>query len=62
MRHPLRSAIDLFRSKWRSIGWGVAAVALALHLAALTLRSPGAPPQVPPERNLRNAHQLIAGL
>jgi drug/metabolite transporter (DMT)-like permease len=37
MRHPLRSAIDLFRSKWWSIGWGVAAVAFALHAAALTL-------------------------
>jgi hypothetical protein len=37
MRHPLRSAIGLFRSKWWSIGWGVAAGAFALHLAALTL-------------------------
>ena len=37
MRHPLRSAIDLFRSKWWSVGWGVAAVAFALHVAALTL-------------------------
>ena len=37
MRDPLRSAIDLFRSKWWSIGWGVAAVAFALHVAALTL-------------------------
>jgi len=37
MRHPLRSAIDLFRSKWWSIGWGVAGVAFALHVAALTL-------------------------
>ena len=37
MRHPLRSAIDLFRSKWWSIGWAVAAVAFALHVAALTL-------------------------
>ena len=37
MRHPLRSAIDLFRSKWWSIGWGVATVAFALHVAALTL-------------------------
>jgi drug/metabolite transporter (DMT)-like permease len=37
MRHPLRSAIDLFRSKWWSIGWGVAAVAFALHAAALAL-------------------------
>ena len=37
MRHPLRSAINLFRSKWWSIGWGVAAGAFALHVAALTL-------------------------
>jgi multidrug transporter EmrE-like cation transporter len=37
MRHPLRSAADLFRSKWWSIGWAVAVVAFALHVAALTL-------------------------
>jgi multidrug transporter EmrE-like cation transporter len=37
MRHPLRSAVDLFRSKWWSLGWAVAAVAFALHVAALTL-------------------------
>ena len=37
MRHPLRSAVDLFRSRWWSIGWGVAAVAFALHVAALAL-------------------------
>lgn len=37
MRHPLRSAADLFRSKWWSIGWGVAAVAFGLHVAALSL-------------------------
>ena len=37
MRHPLRSAGDLFRSRWWSIGWAVAAVAFALHVAALTL-------------------------
>ncbi len=37
MRHPLRSTVDLFRSRWWSIGWGVAAVAFALHVAALTL-------------------------
>ena len=37
MRHPLRSAIDLFHSRWWSIGWGVAAVAFALHVAALSL-------------------------
>jgi multidrug transporter EmrE-like cation transporter len=37
MRHPLRSATGLFRSRWWSIGWGVAAVAFALHVAALSL-------------------------
>jgi len=37
MRHPLRSAVDLFRSKWWTIGWCVAVVAFALHAAALTL-------------------------
>jgi multidrug transporter EmrE-like cation transporter len=37
MRHPLRSASDLFRSKWWSVGWGVAAVAFVLHSVALTL-------------------------
>jgi drug/metabolite transporter (DMT)-like permease len=37
MRHPLRSAADLFRSKWWTIGWGVAVVGFALHVAALTL-------------------------
>src|SRR5690242_12447783 len=37
MRHPLSSAVDLFRSKWWSIGWAVAAVAFALHVAALSL-------------------------
>ena len=37
MRHPVRSAIDLFRSRWWSVGWAVAAVAFALHVAALSL-------------------------
>ncbi len=37
IRHLARSAIDLFRSKWWSIGWGVAAVAFALHVGALSL-------------------------
>ena len=37
MRHPVRSAVDLFRSRWWSIGWGVAAAAFALHVAALSL-------------------------
>lgn len=35
--HLLRSGTDLFRSKWWSIGWAVAAVGFALHAAALSL-------------------------
>jgi drug/metabolite transporter (DMT)-like permease len=38
-RHPLRSAIALFRSKWWTIGYGVAAIAYALHVGALALAS-----------------------
>jgi len=37
MRHPLRSATDLFRSKWWTVGWGVSVIAFALHVAALKL-------------------------
>jgi drug/metabolite transporter (DMT)-like permease len=37
MRHPLRSAVGLFRSRWWSIGWAVAAGAFGLHVAALAL-------------------------
>jgi drug/metabolite transporter (DMT)-like permease len=37
VHHPLRSAVWLFRSKWWSMGYGVAAVAYALHVGALTL-------------------------
>jgi multidrug transporter EmrE-like cation transporter len=37
MREPIRSAIDLFRSKWWTIGWLVAAVAFLAHVAALAL-------------------------
>jgi drug/metabolite transporter (DMT)-like permease len=36
-RHPLRSAAALFRSKWFAIGWMVALLAWALHVAALGL-------------------------
>jgi drug/metabolite transporter (DMT)-like permease len=36
-RHPLRSAADLFRSRWWTIGWSVAFVAFAIHAAALAL-------------------------
>jgi drug/metabolite transporter (DMT)-like permease len=38
-RHPLRSAVALFRSKWWTIGYGVAAIAYALHVGALALAS-----------------------
>ncbi len=37
MRHPLRSAIDLFRSKWFAIGMLVAIGAWCLHVAALAM-------------------------
>ena len=37
MRQPLRSAIDLFKSKWWTIGYLVAAVAYGLHVGALAL-------------------------
>ena len=36
-RHPLRSAVGLFRSRWFSLGWAVAAVAWGLHVGALAL-------------------------
>ena len=37
MSHPLKSAADLFRSKWWAIGFAVAVAAWALHVAALAL-------------------------
>ncbi|MGZ6660639.1 MAG: hypothetical protein ACXVHL_25060 [Solirubrobacteraceae bacterium] len=37
VRHPLRSATGLFRSRWFAIGWLVALVAWALHVEALAL-------------------------
>ena len=37
VRHPIRSAIDLFRSKWWTIGWCIAVVAFLAHVAALAL-------------------------
>ena len=36
-RHPLRSAADLFRSRWWTIGWLVALGAWLLHVGALAL-------------------------
>jgi hypothetical protein len=38
-RYPLRSAIDLFGSKWWTIGWLVALGAWLLHVGALTQAS-----------------------
>jgi drug/metabolite transporter (DMT)-like permease len=37
MRHPLKSAAELFRSKWWTIGFSVALVAWVLHVAALAV-------------------------
>ena len=37
VRHPLGSAVDLFRSKWFVVGWLVALVAWLLHVGALAL-------------------------
>jgi multidrug transporter EmrE-like cation transporter len=37
MHHPLRSAADLFRSKWWTIGWLVAVAAFLAHVGALAL-------------------------
>jgi drug/metabolite transporter (DMT)-like permease len=37
VRHPLRSAADLFRSKWFAVGWIVAVGAWGLHVGALAL-------------------------
>jgi drug/metabolite transporter (DMT)-like permease len=37
VRHPLRSAVGLFRSKWWTIGYGLAFIAYALHVGGLAL-------------------------
>ena len=37
VRHPLRSAADLFRSRWFAVGWAVAVGAWVLHVGALAL-------------------------
>ena len=37
VRHPLRSAVGLFRSRWFLVGWIVAVVAWFLHVGALSL-------------------------
>jgi drug/metabolite transporter (DMT)-like permease len=37
IRHPLRSAGDLFRQRWFAIGWILALLAWGLHIEALAL-------------------------
>src|SRR5207245_1704183 len=37
LRHPARSAVDVFRSRWFLVGWIVSLVAWVLHVAALSL-------------------------
>jgi hypothetical protein len=37
VRHSLRSAADLFRSRWFAIGWILALFAWGLHIEALAL-------------------------
>jgi drug/metabolite transporter (DMT)-like permease len=37
VRHPRRSAVDLFRSRWFAVGWLVALAAWVLHVGALAL-------------------------
>jgi drug/metabolite transporter (DMT)-like permease len=37
VRHPLRSAASLFRSRWFAVGWAVAVGAWGLHVGALAL-------------------------
>ena len=37
IRHPLRSAADLWRSKWFAIGMGIGLLAWVLHVAAISL-------------------------
>jgi drug/metabolite transporter (DMT)-like permease len=37
VRHPLRSAAGLFRSRWFTVGWMVAVGAWGLHVGALAL-------------------------
>lgn len=37
VRHPVRSAADLFRSRWFAVGWILALFAWGLHIEALAL-------------------------
>lgn len=37
VRHPLRSAVGLFRSRWFAVGWVLALIAWGFHVEALSL-------------------------
>src|SRR2546423_13174170 len=37
IRHPVRTAVALFRSRWFALGWLVAVLAWLLHIGALAL-------------------------
>ncbi len=37
VRHPLRSAADLFRQRWFAVGWILALFAWGLHIEAIKL-------------------------
>src|SRR5919202_6786615 len=37
LHHPVRSAAELFRSKWWAIGWAVAVVGWTFHVGAIAL-------------------------
>ncbi len=37
VRHPLRSATDLFRQRWFAVGWILALFAWGLHIEAIAL-------------------------
>jgi hypothetical protein len=36
VRHPLKSAADLLRSRWFAIGWAVSVLAWLMHVGALS--------------------------
>ena len=49
IRHPFRTAVQLYSCKWFAIGMGIAAVAWMFHVAALASpRSPSSRPCSPP--------------
>ena len=47
VRHPLRSAAGLFRSRWFAVGWMVAIIAWVLHVGARSRRCRSCRPSSP---------------